>query len=76
MLLLGALDPRDPVEQEGAVVAGRQAAELASGPVEHDAAKAPHLRIDSVCGRGISTHGLSVDAPGTEINFSLLTWTD
>ncbi|GAA1662174.1 hypothetical protein GCM10009830_04220 [Glycomyces endophyticus] len=76
VLLLGPLDPRDAVEQERPVVARRQPAQLPSGAVEHDAAKAAHLRIDSVCGRDISTHGLSVDAPRTEINFSLLTWTD
>nr|BFF22766.1 hypothetical protein GCM10025732_07310 [Glycomyces mayteni] len=76
VLLLGALDPRDAVEQQRAVVARRQAPQLSPGAVEHDAAQAPHFRVDSVRGRGICTHDPRVDAPGTKINFSQLTWTD
>ncbi|GAA2333604.1 hypothetical protein GCM10010403_26910 [Glycomyces rutgersensis] len=76
VLGLSPLHPRDPVEQQRPVVARGQAAQLTPGAVEHDAAQAPHLGIDTESRRVISTHDLRVDARGTKINLSLLTWTD
>ena len=46
VLLAGALDPEDVVEQQRVLVAGRQALELEVGPVEDDTPQRADLRPD------------------------------
>jgi hypothetical protein len=54
MLLLGALQPKNVVEQEVVLVLGREPEHLGSGTVQNDLPEHPDLGIDGQCHDSLS----------------------
>jgi hypothetical protein len=47
VLLLGAVDPGQAVEQQGIVIAWRQPPQLVAGTVQHDRTQPANFRLDT-----------------------------